>query len=265
MVSGPTSIHSAPIMHFRPDPGEPAARLASPESQSAGLVTLQEQRNETRLRMRAMSQGEDIVYSNRTFSLGIGGSSPTVNGGLTTVVTKPDGNGYLPDSVFKLQAPQNQEPRETEPTTFQQEENQSSQSSAHNIQSAVQSTPEELEQKKQDIDSENRQLERNLLRAQLEKDRAYQNNNAVQAQQADRKQTNLVQKIVKNEEEIRAVEQEKIQQEKQDSQSNNIGQILSDRVAAATSVLGGMIGAGNTGALQQASTTPQIPRFSFAR
>lgn len=260
MVSGPTSISSAPVMHFRPDPGEPAARLSAKESQSAGLVTLQEQRNETRLRMRAMSQGEDIIFSQRTFSLGLGSNSPTVNGGLTTVVTKPDRNGFLPDTVYQPQAPQSNQSNSSEETDETTPESQTAEGTSEDIQSAAQPSKEELDQKKTDVESENRQLERNLLRAQLEKDRAYQNGDAVQAQQADQKQADLERKIEDNEEEKKKVEQEQALEESKDFQQNT-GQILSENVAAASSVLGVLLGGGD---LQQAPSAPQVPRFSFA-
>lgn len=258
MVSGPTSIQRTPVMHFRPDPGEPAARLSAPESQSAGLVTLQEQRNETRLRLRAMSQGEDIVFSKRTFSLGLGSSSPTINGGLTTVLTKSDRNGYLPDTVYRPQAPQQNLPNSSEETD---EATPDSENASEDIQSATQPSKEELDQQKSDVESENRQLERNLLRAQMEKDRAYQNGNAVQAQQADRKQTDLEQKMENNDEEKRKVEQELVRQESQPYRPNT-GPIRSENVSAATSILGALFGGG--GNLQQAPNAPQVPRFSFA-
>jgi len=266
MVSGPTSISSMPVMHFRPDPGEPAARLAAKEPQSAGLVTLQEQRNVTRLRMRAMSQGEDVIYSNRSFTLGVGALSPTFNGGLTTVVSKPDRNGFLPDTAFLPSTSREEETGEAEESKPEEEENQAASTSPENLQSATQPTEEELDQKQQDIDAENRQLERNILRAQMEKERAYQTDNEVQLQQTDRKEAEMEREMEENDEEKREIEQERFQQKLEEFQQN-AGQILSENLASASSMLDVMFGSNREPAAPRNPTqplTPYIPRFSFA-
>ena len=44
-------------------------------------MTAQEQRNETRLRLQALARGEDVIYSNRTFTLGLQRSQPGLQRG----------------------------------------------------------------------------------------------------------------------------------------------------------------------------------------
>ncbi len=266
MSSGLTSISNTPVMHYRPDPGEPAVRLSAKEQQTAGLVTLQEQRNETRLRSRAMVRGEDVIYSNRTFSLGVGSVSPTYNGGLTTVVTRTDGNGFLPNTVVQQSASDEKSADPTEEAENKENTDAMASDPLTELQSAVQPTPEELDEKKQDIESENKQIERNLLKAQLEMDRAYQNGNPLQAQQADRKQTDLERQKEENEKEKRDIVQKQAQQKGEETGSG-IGQIGKENLTNASSLLEILFGKEQDPQqpVLQYPSTPDIPRFSFAR
>lgn len=193
MVSGLSPLSSVPVMNYKPDPGEPAVRLSAPQNQSALLVTAQEQRNETRLRHQAMMHGEDILYSKKTFDIGVGQSSPVYNAGLTTVVTKLDKNGFLPDSnpVQTAQTAQTAKQQESN----KNERNQEFQNPFQSLQQINQPTKEQLEQQEQDIQSEDKRLSRTMFRTQLEKEQAFSQGNLIQYQTAKRKEDQLNQKM----------------------------------------------------------------------
>lgn len=250
-------------MHFQPDPGEPAVRLSAKESESAGLVTLQEQRNETRLRLRALSQGEDIVYSQRTFNLGIGQNSATVSSGLTTVVTRTDSNGYLPDSVVQMEVGDG----EHAPVYPAPASRAEAQAAPRNSSSIDQPSEKELNQEEQNLETEKNQLERNLLRAQFERDQYRQNGNAVLAENAEQKQRLIEREIEKNEKEKRSVNQACIQRSMNPSQKEAGGR---------ASRMGNATGAASDDAYLQnrhegrqnepaTASSLLLNRFSFAR
>jgi len=268
MVIGPVGMQNMPVMYFKPDLGEPAARLAATEAQSAGLVSTQEQRNETRLRMRAMAQGEDVLFTNRTFTLGVGDVSPTINGGLTTVVTRTDSNGFLPNSVYQPQAPSKDEMQAAD----ESEETQVgfdplADSSTTQLQNAAQQTDEELEEQEQDLESEDQRLERNITMARMEMERAIQSGNPAQIEETRREEAKLEREIENNEKEKREVELERLQQNLDDFQQDS-DQILEQNLAAATGVLNLLSGANTQAApmgIPMVTAGNTIPDFSFAR
>lgn len=90
--------NDSPTIRFRPDPGEPAVRLSAPANQTAQLVTGQEQRNETRLRSRALVKGDEVIFSRRSFTPGVEGGDMAVTSGLTTVSFREGAN--RPDAEF---------------------------------------------------------------------------------------------------------------------------------------------------------------------
>ncbi|MDP8244959.1 MAG: hypothetical protein P9L94_12810 [Candidatus Hinthialibacter antarcticus] len=184
MVSGPTAVSGNSLIQFRPDPGEPAARLKAPETQTALLVTAQEQRNETRLRSQAIARGDDIVFSNRTFTLGVGNLSPIYNGGLTTVSTRSDANGFAPDNPPSASA---NETSQTEDEPVEQD----ARAIPEDPEEAVQPSEEELQREEQSLDNDESRLERNLTRAQVEQEQAIQSADPVQFQQAQRDEAQL--------------------------------------------------------------------------
>lgn len=223
MVSGPTALSGNSLIRYRPDPGEPAARLKAPETQTALLVTSQEQRNETRLRAQAIARGDDVVFSNRTFTLGVGNYSPIYNGGLTTVSTRADANGFAPDSVPVATATDG--PSQTEDESVEEE------ARAVPAQEAAKPTEEELQQEQQNLDNEESRLERNLARAQLEQDQALQSADGVQYQQAERDQAQIER------------EQDDLDREKRQNELDQIDQRLQDSLDTAT---GALLGSANT-------------------
>ncbi len=237
MVSGPTSVGGSSMVRFRPDPGEPAVRLAAPPEQTALLVASQEQRNETRLRSRAISRGEDVLYSNRTFTLGLGLSSPVYNGGLTTLVSRADSNGFLPDQV--LAGAGNNQARETDEA--EEEEDDSAFSPQSLLKESDEPTEEELEQEEQELKNEDTRLSQNLARALMEQNRALENGDRVQLQQSRRKEQQLTREIENNEKEKREIELEKLEARMKDMHLS-LGQAMEDNAAAAMGILDVMFG-----------------------
>ncbi|RJP34170.1 MAG: hypothetical protein C4527_02670 [Candidatus Omnitrophota bacterium] len=237
MVSGPTSVNSSPVIRFRPDPGEPAVRLAAPPEQTALLVASQEQRNETRLRSRAIARGEDVIFSKRTFTLGIDSSSPVYNGGLTTVVSRPDANGFLPDQVLQpIIKEQGVAPGETE-----KEDDESPLDTESLLAQADQPTEEEIEQEKQELENEDSRLNQNLTRAILEQNRALENDDAVQFEQARRKQSQVAREMEENERDLREVELEELKTKMEEFQQS-ADDALQDNIGIAAGILDVMFG-----------------------
>ncbi|MBI1388965.1 MAG: hypothetical protein GC154_11005 [bacterium] len=194
MVSAPSPIGSIPVVNYRPDPGEPAARLNAPQTQTAGLVTIQEQRNETRLRAQALARGEDIIYSNRTFTLGVGNVSPVYVGGLTTVVTQSDSNGFAPD--FQPQPasasdnPINQA-QQVQQTDSEKQSKQDQGLAPKDPEETAEPTKQELQQKKREIETDEQRLDRNLTLARLQQRDAIDRGDPAQFEQANRKENQL--------------------------------------------------------------------------
>ncbi len=254
MVSGPTAISGSPMVHFRPDPGEPAVRLAAPPQQTALLVASQEQRNETRLRSRSIAQGEDVLYSNRTFTLGLGSGSPVYNGGLTTVVTRPDNNGFLPDQTLRPVAEEESAAEETQ----SDEEDESSLAAQSLTEETNEKSEEEIEQEEQELENEDSRLNQNLTRAFMEQNRAIENGDIVQFEEARREQLQLTRELEENEKEQRELELEKLEAKMEEFQQIT-GEALEDNASSAMGILDVMFGFA-----PDQTTTPRTPSFSFA-
>ena len=163
MVSGPTSLSSSPMMHYRPDPGEPAVRLSATPNQTAFLVVAQEERNEARLRTRALQNGDDILYTQKSFSLGVSGSGVVYNAGLTTVVSRPHPQDH--SSSDKLNSA-NVGPGVNSASNPNRAENRAERQH-------IESTPNPA--------NEDAQIDHNLTRANLEKSQVAQNGNPLES------------------------------------------------------------------------------------
>lgn len=190
MVSGPTALSSTYTppdqVRFRPDPGEPAVNLSAKEHNTAVLVHAQEQRNETRLRAQALARGEDILYSNRTFTLGLGSLSPVFNSGLATVVSRVS-DSNIP-AITPNQAAEDEQANEAA------EEGDDTQEPALSLRNPLVTDDEEsqdIEREKQELDNEQARLERNLDIARLKQQQALQQGNPAQFEQARREEAEL--------------------------------------------------------------------------
>lgn len=242
MVSGPTSVPIQPpasnTIRYRPDPGEPAVKLSAQETDSAILVHAQEQRNETRLRSQAIARGEDILFSRRTFTLGLGQQSPIFNGGLTEVITRTDSNGFIPDQpLVDTEGPQRPlQPAEEESNRTEQEAEQE-----EALQSSAEPTLEELEEDEQNLELEESRLERNLDRARLEQEEALQQADEPQLREARREERQIEREQREIEQEQRQVEIEKFEEQLEDFLDASIGAV-EESAAAAIGMLDVMFG-----------------------
>ncbi len=265
MVAGPSAIGSTPQVHFRPDPGEPAARLSAPEHQTAGLVTTQEQRNETRLRLRALISGDDVLYTRRTFTQTYGENSPVFNAGLTTVVSRTDGNGFVPDNTLvpsesgENGVNQTEEEGEEKETNGLQAEEES--------QNALQPSEEELEEKERELENEDARLDRNLTRAQLEQNQALESNNPAQFRQAKQEEDEIEREQEEVEREKNEVELQKMAAQLKEL-LNSTNQALEDNAQAAFGLLDVMFGFDKENQSQDGPLSgplPADPTFARAR
>lgn len=262
MVSGPGGINSASFLpqqqiKFRPDPGEPAVRLSAPPSQTAGLVSSQEQRNETRLLLRALSKGDDVLYSKRTFTLGLTGSSPVYNAGLTTLVSREDPNGAAPDQVIgpvtsqdELRASQEEESKQEEAQQEEEEETNPLNAAEENeeetspVLGAAEEDEEELESEETEIENEDQRVDRNLTIAQLEQQQALRSGDPVQVEQTERE-------IKQLEREAEEVEKEKKENEQKQTEirlkelQGTANQAIEDTLNAALGIIGVLFGLGS--------------------
>ena len=250
MVSGPTAISGNSLIQFRPDPGEPAARLKAPETQTALLVTAQEQRNETRLRAQAIARGDDIIFSNRSFTLGVGNLSPIYNGGLTTVTTRSDANGFAPDNPPAASA---NEARQTEADPVEEE----ARALPEDPEDAVQPSEEELQREEITLDNDQSRLERSLTRAQVEQEQAIQGSDPVQFQQAQRDQAQLEREQQQLEREKRQNELDQAEQQLQ-ALLENAGGAVQDSANAAAGVLDVLFGFSNPTASESSAPDPTL-------
>ena len=245
MVSAPggisQSLSPGQNIRFRPDPGEPAVRLSAPPQQTALLVSYQEQRNETRLRNRAVAEGNDVVFSKRTFTLGVGQGSPVYNGGLTTVYFREDPNGVLPNqNATAVQGEKNR-------ITSAPEEDQaaSNDNPPASMQEAVRPSPDELKAEAQELDNEDARLSRNLTGAVLEQNLAMQNGDTIEAQQAQRKMNQLARDLSDLNEEQRKNELDQLEARMQDALNSPTGDVLNttpNNAPSASDILGVLFG-----------------------
>lgn len=240
MLSGPSQIGSTPVIRYRPDPGEPAARLSAPQQHTAGLVTLQEQRNETRLISRAIARGDDVILSKRTFTLGLGDQSPVFEAGLTTVVTRSDPNGFLPDKMAPISfaAPAKAYEEQGE------EENDGIQNSPFSPVNPLQEDEpnvEEIQQKKQNLQNEDSRLQRNLDQARLKQEEALKKDDPSRLEQALREEDELEREAEEIEDERKEVELQEFEKQLASMQESTHDAILGN-LSAAVGLLDVMFG-----------------------
>ena len=250
MVDGPGGINSLAYqpqqqIKFRPDPGEPAVRLSAPPSQTAGLVSLQEQRNEVRLRQRAILEGDDILFSKKTFTLGLGPNSPVFNAGLTTVVSREDPNGIAPDTQFAPISSQ-EDLRESEEAEAQEEEDEETSALSEEEEepsplSAAEEDEDELEDEETELETEDQRLSRNLSLAQLEQQQALRSGNSSQVEEAERDIKKLEREIEETEKEQKENEQKQLEIRLEELQGAS-NDAIEETLEAAVGVIGVLFG-----------------------
>jgi len=247
MVSGPSAVGSTPTINFRPDPGEPAVRLSAREPQTATLVAGQELRNETRLRQRALVRGDDVLFTNRTFTLSVGQTSPVFQAGLTSVVTRTDPNEFVPN---QQPSPADTNPSFESPSTTQEKQTKQSNNSEEQNSfkpqglldgEANEKTSEELEQEERELENEDTRLERNLTQARLQQEQALELGNFAQLQQAERKEQELKREQEELDEELQQVELERLENQLEDT-LETANQAIEDTISAALAPLDVLFG-----------------------
>ena len=246
MVSGPSSIGGMgdiPQIHYRPDPGEPAARLSAPPTQTALLVTAQEQRNETRLRSRAVVLGEDIIYSRITFDVGVGNSSPVYNAGLTTLVTRTGSDGVLPGQTSPISSPAEEEQVPSTHEEEDEEENQAASELSETSSEQDRLSEQELDEEENELESEDTRLNRNLAIAFLKQEQALEDGDPVEFQQAQREASTLERELEELEKEEREIELERFARQLEEFQEST-GEVLEDSLSTAIGLLDVMFGLG---------------------
>lgn len=253
MVSGPGGVSSLQYqpqqqINFRPDPGEPAVRLSAPPQQTAGLVSSQEQRNETRLLLRALTEGDDVLYSKRTFTLGVGNNSPVFNAGLTTLVSRDDPNGFAPDQTISAVASQSElrDSLEAEAESGEEEDETtplSTEEDTSPLLGAVEEDEDELESEETEIENEDQRVERNLSIAQIEQQQAVRNGDPVQAEQAERDLKRLEREAEEVDKEKKENEQKQLELRLQELQGT-ASDAIEDTLESALGIVGVLFGLG---------------------
>lgn len=256
MVSGPGGVSGFDSLafqpqqqiKFRPDPGEPAVRLSAPPSQTAGLVSAQEQRNETRLRTQALLQGNDVIFSKRTFTLGLGPNSPVFNAGLTTIQFREDENGFAPDTLVSPvdNDDENQENTLAFPESEEDEEEETglladTEEDVSPLEDLAVEDEEELESEETELDNEDQRLNRNLNLAQLEQDLALRSGDPTQVEETEREINRIEREIEETEQEKKENEQKQLEIRLEELQSTT-NQAIEETLEAALGVIGVLFG-----------------------
>jgi hypothetical protein len=88
------------------DPTEPGIERNVSEKELTPAVALQELGNLLGFKREAMLKGEDILYSDISFTRGFSGSTPVLFGGRTTVLISKEGQsqqiGYVPGQKLDI-------------------------------------------------------------------------------------------------------------------------------------------------------------------
>ncbi len=182
--------NNSPTIHFRPDPGEPAVRLSAPANQTAQLVTGQEQRNETRLRSRALVKGDEVIFSRRSFTPGVEGGDLAVTSGLTTVSFREGAN--RPDVDFAPPEESPQRPIAPPPEEGRGAVNNEADAGEEGAASPLRETREDplapssaqIARKEDDVEREKARVEIGVERAEQREAEAVRDGSVLEARQA---------------------------------------------------------------------------------
>jgi hypothetical protein len=206
-----------PVIRFKPDPGEPAVDVTASPRQTAYLVTAQEQRNETRLRNRAVLQGDEILYSRRTFHQTYQNGAVVYTGGLTTVVTRERRGNPLHEATVQRQGSGRQD---TGVGAVQGEEESQHSSPMRQIATdATKQTEQELAQYKRELSIQRVRVDNRRERAEAQLEQAVQDGDILQTQWAQREVDGLERREDAIKREEVKVEQERLQQRLEEAQS----------------------------------------------
>lgn len=224
-----------PIIRFKPDPGEPAVDVTASPRQTAYLVTAQEQRNETRLRNRAILRGEEVLYSHRAFSQTYQDGAVVYTGGLTTVVSRQrqanpirEWAGRLQEAAAQQNTPPDEPPGEQE--TDRLDDRQASIAS-------TKETEQDLAQKERELNLQHDQVELWKERTKADLKEAAEEGDAARMRSAERKVDELERREHAIEREERKVELERFRQRLEDAQQT-ISKALLDNAGQPAKIIG---------------------------
>ena len=232
-VSGVSVAHQ--FIRYRPDPGEPAVDVTASPRQSAYLVTAQEQRNETRLRNRAILRGEEVLYSHRTFTQGYQNGKAVYNGGLTTVVSRKRQTNPLIEA-----AAQNRENNKVQATPDAQETAQPS-SIKDLLTEATEKDDQDIERDRQELNVQQGHIENRKERAAVDLKQAAEDGDLIQAQFAKQKMNELDRRENAIEREDNKMALEQFQSRLKDAQKL-MQDAIQENAGAASKVLGVLYG-----------------------
>ncbi len=224
------------VVRFQPDPGEPAVSVTATPRNTAYLVTAQEQRNETRLRGQALARGEDILYSNRTFTYGYADGSPIYSGGLTTVVSR-EGQG---NPLAKPNAESLRDQRDEQGVEVDSEEGQET-GSLESLNAQEQTDEADLEEDRQDLRIQRERVTNRKEEAENEADRAARDADPLDLRTAERRISELDRREREIRREERKVELEQFEKRLEETQKTMLNAI-EDNVGVAAGVLGVLYG-----------------------
>lgn len=250
---GAASYSDSQIIRYRPDPGEPAVRLAAPANQSALLVTTQEQRNETRLRAQAVVSGDQILFSNRTFTPGLVGGDQAITAGLTTIVTREGANLPNPETAYAVQGGRSLTDKardELEGQGDKEEQDETTPAENALAQTTDAGRQNEIEQDSDDIERELDDVESDRVEAEAKESEAAATGSLLEVQQSRAKQARLDLEEDRLEREKRQLELERFSRRIAEA-DEDLASVLDGSLAAAVSPLAALFGASDPG--QQAT------------
>jgi hypothetical protein len=241
----PISASSAPpqMIRFKPDPGEPAVDVTASPRQSAYLVTAQEQRNETRLRNRAILRGEQVLYSRRAFNQTYENGSVVYTGGLTTVVSRDRQASPLREAQASAQAPASKD-EETKTGRAQEKAQEPSLAEQFAAQAAGESE-QDLAANTRELSIRKGDLENRKERAEARAARAADEGDTLQMQAAQREVNELERRGETIDREKRKVELQRLEERHKEAREA-IGDVLAKNPGAAANSPGPDRGQGAT-------------------
>lgn len=248
---GATSYNNSQVIRFQPDPGEPAVRLAAPANQSALLVTSQEQRNETRLRSQAVISGDQILFSNRTFTPSVVGGDQAITAGLTTIVTREGANQPNPEAAMAAQNDRSLTDRARDVLEGNsEEEDQRTPAQDALVKTADANQQNAIDRDADEVDRELDQVESDREEAESKESEAAAYGSPLEVQQSRAEQARLELEESQLEREKRQLDLERFGQRVQEA-NEDFASVLEGSLAAATGPLAALFGASDPG--QQAT------------
>jgi len=231
------SYSPPPTIRFTPDPGEPAVDVTATPRQTAFLVTAQEQRNETRLRTRALLRGEDVLYSHRTFTQGNRNGYPVYNAGLTTVVSRD----RPANPIIEAEREQDRDNRVAPERNTEKAEETSPQDKMRAT--AQGPNTQDIERDKRTLDIQQDRVENKKEQTERQLEQAMSEGDLIETLAAKRKVSELERKEERIDREKRKVELDRLRKNFESAQQT-AGNAVSGNLGTVATLLGASYGGG---------------------